>query len=525
MRNAFQSIVALGFFLVTSLARAGHYQAGPTSGLVATASPGGVVGPTYGNGSCSVPSAGGGNGTGTIGGTLSTTFTWIRDKDSSGNDLPGDNPPTSVLVTESCSVFTDAKAYPYPSSPLAKADNGLDTRFCTTTKTPYTINQSIPVPPYGYPIGSGCSASSTGTAYRIVSGGNTVTVTCSPTGTCSTSSGPFSFTFSYSASISPIEVFVQGSIGDTSGYNSILIGQHAKGYLVGSCSFSNWQWSCAGSKFKSWDVSPSQAKAEVINVPASEWSKEHPEWYWLSDQNGLSVSCTADASVNNISIGSVSVSENVNVWPPYYYFANESSTSSSMSGSTLTSADLYLLKPGQYFAGKVGTPALFSAQGTGNWEFVQIASPSRTHTLQSGSVLHDWPLGLTGLDNVCPYPAPPGEPAPAWSAEIATSTSLATLHWTQDSPDTNIAATEVSYSVGDQFEMHLIYCPPGGDSQWVPIHKLDWAWICSDSRATPSIPWTTPPPGSVYGISSVRNTSHPTWILKFTNGGGVVYGP
>ena len=156
--------ILLGFLLVSTavpLARAGHYEADTTSGLSPAYDPAnGHAGVTYGNGSAS---GGGGSSNGgvSVSGTLTTVFHWVRD------DV-ADDPPASAIVVETCDASADAKWYGYSGTPSAIAQNGLPASFSTN------VSGVSPMP--GTPPGKRASASSVGTAPKVVGGAETITV-------------------------------------------------------------------------------------------------------------------------------------------------------------------------------------------------------------------------------------------------------------------------------------------------------------------------------------------------------------
>ena len=169
--------IILAWAGMSTIARAGHYSVGTTSGL--TASPSASL--VFGAGSASASPGVGGTGAATIGGTITTPIAWVKDKDSNGNEIAGDIAPDQAIVIETCNV--SASGYCFPGgSPSASANNGLGTTWSTNvpgvTKDYFT---TIPYPPFQVKIGNYQISTSGGSKAQIKLGA-TFNVTCSVSG-------------------------------------------------------------------------------------------------------------------------------------------------------------------------------------------------------------------------------------------------------------------------------------------------------------------------------------------------------
>lgn len=340
------------------------------------------------------------------------------------------------------------------------------------------------------------------------------------------------------ASITPVTLTLAGVTPDSesNGSDDILVGQGVTGTLsAGSYSIlpTSYAWSAGGDKFASWIVSSDQETGTLNLVLSDEWGKAHPHWYWRQDQNAIKVSCSATIVTPDGVSHPVSASKTVDVWPPEFSFTNRAASGSTIeyrgdhgpvpNQGTLVQAGYvdYNVSPaevhdGERFIGSVVTPETFGPSG-GSWNFLQIVTPSRTHNGSSGYRSDTLP-GETGLDNAWPYDAvPERETLPTWGAPSGGASLPQARHKAIDAPGTGNLSSETSYSIGDVFEMSLMFRPPGPDSQYVRLHKFEWGWSGGDSRSSATSYWTDPPPCTVLDISSTHETTHPTWQHRLVN--------
>ena len=443
------------------------------------------------------------------GGAITTTFTWTPA-------YAGEPAPTQVVVDEWCVAehqWDDGSC-----------DNALgDPEVAATKRSGGTVQSPIH-------------------HYRVLAPGSDgkVTLTRTPTAVAGAFSAYYygSCSVYYHAIIAPVTLSLAGVKADSesNGSDDILVGQGVTGtlstggYPILSTSYS---WSVGGGKFASWVVSSDQETGTSYPVPSSEWSKAHPHWYWRQDQNAIQVSCSATIVTPDGVSRPVSASKSVDVWPPYFSFSNLTDSRSSIQylggpepmpkQSTIVQAwfldtSVYPSEThyGETFIGAVVTPTPFGPNG-GTWNFLQIAMPSRTHNGPSGT-RSDFGTGNIGLDNGWPYDAvPTGETLPTWGAPSSGASLPQARHRAIDAPGTGNLSSETSYSIGDAFEMSLMFRPPGPDSQYVRLHKFQWGWSGGDSRTSAMSYWTDPPSCVVFNISSAFETTHPTWQQRLTN--------
>lgn len=170
------------------------------------------------------------------------------------------------------------------------------------------------------------------------------------------------------------------------------------------------------------------------------------------------------------------------------------------------------LQPGMHFFGAVGTQDMFritpTGPGTGQWAFWQLCNINEAeHYLLAGPSVNS--TNGFELDN----------DLPVGGTYNADSTDTAhTQHDDTDSPDVDILSPTNNIVIHDKFQTYLMYLPPGGDSQWVPLDRLEWFW---DVNITPAgTGWTPSPPGSITTNPDQRWATHPTWTEKYTNTSG-----
>jgi len=203
------------------MAYAGHYQlmAGyPTGGTLSVTS---ASSQNYASGSGGYGaslSGGGTPATGTASGQITTKYQWITD-------YPGEPPPLSVIVTQSCDVH--AGGYGQPYSATGTLNNGLG----------QTVSVSNP--------SSTFSTDATSTKNEVKTGTSVLEVDCTPSASVS-ENGALVLSVTYSVSVSAVKINVVGTTPDSvSGVPSILIGQGATANLLGG-SFVGYNWSVSG---------------------------------------------------------------------------------------------------------------------------------------------------------------------------------------------------------------------------------------------------------------------------------------
>ncbi len=343
-------------------------------------------------------------------------------------------------------------------------------------------------------------------------------------GPVSGTSGQGGAFLSYKTAVFPVTISLGGTTPDSNGNPNILIGQGCTASLVITPppfgqqfpgTLSNYHWDPGGNVFDQFQVASDQSWGHASFPAPDVYEQPNPMWRYLQDSGTgtVSVSCTATVSINGTAIGTVTGQKPLTVWAPYYYFGNDTGgvfiDPATTAGTwSLHAAGIPHTSPrGINWQGRVLTPALFSSNGYGLWQFVQIVSPGRSKTLVGGGSDNCSENGARGLDTVYPYDPVGGTDGPngGWVCDDTPQVS-------GDNPSTGLDDTIASANVDESFETYMLYHPPG-NSEWVPLHKFQWHWYTNDS--IPGISWTSWVAGSSAGYvarsSSQRCYDHPFW--------------
>jgi hypothetical protein len=303
-------------------------------------------------------------------GAITTTFTWS-----------GLSPaPQSTIIQETCNVSCSADSYGYQTNgpPSAAAADGMgDTASITDTKVNVPNSQET------------MAGSAGRTRYTVNNGGQSISLSCSPSASAYTPNGTESHAdVAYSAAVYPVIISPGGATSDGNGGYDILVGQHCAPTLSPpppGCTYSNYQWSVTGTTFQSWTVSADQSQAVLVNGSGA-LNVTSPSWYWNDlSRTSETITCTATLTppAGEGSAFSVTATQQVNVMVPmfdgeafggymkvnpisggYYLQAVKSPQDTENDG-------------GMEFQGFVETPTS-PAFGQGELELVQIAIPNES---------------------------------------------------------------------------------------------------------------------------------------------------
>ena len=276
---------SLGLFLLSAApAQAGYYAlVSQTGGLVTVTGPYGSYSEPYGasnplDGSCHTDPniyLYGGNSV-DMSGTIKTVYQWkpalLYDvnnqpiRDASGQYVydAADTPPDQVLVTESSTA--SAAAYP-DGEENAEVYNGLGQGYKFFSFYDGFDGWSF----YGLTSSSKRS--------RIIKGGPTLVIKCSPFVTATNDQAVLVPSVSYRVNVYPVTLKLDG-ITDANGMRNILIGQGVRGSLqIARGKLINYQWSIGGDTFKSYNAplyGSKQKSAQVTYLTASDTASAAP---------------------------------------------------------------------------------------------------------------------------------------------------------------------------------------------------------------------------------------------------------
>lgn len=447
----------IGMLFASQVACAGTYVADTSSG--GTASTSGTPSYTYGKGTVDITS-GGGSGTGTISGTVSTVFRWKKSLDSMGNEDPFDLPPTKVIVLESSDVWGEAKTYP-AGSPTATCQTGLST--VGQTNNTFTVPITIPIPPTVMTIGTWAYTRKTQTCPRVVDGGDTVTVTSSPSVTTYAPNGPYSVNYHYTAAAYPIKITVGDSVYDEGTYYGEISRRHTASISTTApgVGFQSHVWSMQGAIFKSYthDYSTSTSQGFVTEIVSGDLQVASPSWSWIYG-GAWDVACNATITYNSYGYGSFSDALNVQVEEPTF---SMTATTSNLSRSVL------------FGLSSDGNPALTDISG----------APRGIISVFGGTICPHFPAGTfgnaqkinchwagTGLLGIV---STLGDYWLDTSYFYQASISGGSTREEVDTPHYGFGFPDI-LTISTSFELYQMYRSAGASAQDVCHYRLDWEW-------------------------------------------------
>ena len=368
------------------------------------------------------------------------------------------------------------------------------------------------------------------TDYSAGPGGDSFSVSCSPTVTFS--GGSSDAYVQYSAGAGPVTLGPpSGTTLDSSGNPNILVGQPCTGTVDGIPTTDNgWQstysWSVSGTTFETWSATTPAIGTAPANPNASYYNPTIPatnpaSWYW-NDLQGASetVKCTATVTPPS-GEGSpfsltVTAPKPIKVQVPKYTFT---ATGGRMQINTAAPNEnnVLCLYAGGMAGGSSGvswdatcTTPTTPAFGKGSVELIQIATPNLSYTAYTGSMVpgaqhNDPENGKTGLDGQCPYPS-------------SSYTEGGPDFTSNDSPAAPLSNSMGSITMKHQFVDYLMYLAPGS-TQAVPLATLTWG-----TNGSASIPSTgnwgnyavqngSDSAGTVTTTDSTAGNTFPSWTL------------
>jgi hypothetical protein len=482
-----------------AFALAGYYQAGTTSGLSVSVTGGGGTSLTPGNGSIT-GAAGGGGGSGKASGTISTTFTWVRNTIYGGEADPNDNPPDTVIVVENCNTSATASAYGYSGGPSTSANNGLGTNTVNTT-TP--IYQTLPYPPYQIQIGETSSSVCNGSRAQIVAGGQTVTVNDDiVSGSAASSSGPFGTGVTYSVSVTPVILTVNGTVnddgtlyGEVGRLHSGTLSAGAPGTTLGLFS-----WSVGGSD--AFSTYEHDTVGLVTYLSSATLTSASPAWHWRRAASET-VSVSATVYFNGSSIGSVYESKDVDVEAPTPVWSGitASGLSRDFYWGLASNGNASCVSPGGDPVGMYysfgGTKCPHFPNGT-----LFNAQLVDAYWYYDGTLWDRWSStnGAYYLDTSYPYDLT----YPTYDPTILKTPSTTTDEDTPNYGGNQPGAVQVTTS----FQTNLMYRSSDPSEQDVTLYFQTWFWNGSST--------TSPPPSSPTSGSGGALTYQPQWDNVFS---------
>lgn len=424
-------------------------------------------------------------------GQITATFNWV----SSG---PGDDPPAVVVVEQKCLAAWNATWYGSAAAPQAKADDGLGFPERDTV-----TNAGPPETEQGQSGGNG----PVGAYYSVQQNpGWEFSVTCNPAVSLSASSsanggGGGSVQVVYSASASPVTIGLIGVITDSSGKSHVLVGQGVTATLNAPLPGIGCSWSIqGGNPFKNYEVGKAgDAPSQPVYTPlgAKDLALPTPHWYYAQPagdinnptqpQNPSQISCTALLVVPSgalplpVSVSTQCVEDGPIVAQPVITMGTVQIVNTAIGFPEivlLEAADPLGLNKnaGTWWADQVQTPAMYTAQKGGGWNFTQIVSSTSEIDYQDGTKRIVDTKGAFLLDTFFGYKPiyPDVWPANNSWQETSDSPGLSLVPNANNSP-------AVSASRKDTFKTYVLYMPPGNDTRWVALYSWTWTLVAQAS--------------------------------------------
>jgi hypothetical protein len=489
-----------------------HYAPGPNG--FGNLGDGPVQGGGWGGGS-------GGTNSATCSGAIQTIFTWSAPD--------GTLPPKSVIITETSSATASGASYP-ASTVGGSCDDGIGQSSGSLTQTPIMSGTTQ--------IGTSGAKTCQGTRYSVMSGGQTVTLNCTPTASASATTTATS-SVAYSASISPIALSIQLG-GDTSvgGAEEALTGQQITATIIGSvpanCKVLSHTWGVTGgSPIQNYDPTAPNTTNTTQIVPISATDEAAPTFQFYDPEAGTdSVTCTVTIQFPDNTTGTLSLTPKPIVfmkptatWKAYEGYPQGFTYQGLQQGEV--AIGMFEAPGSGYLAGMAWPPSGVSItvpsgfSGTGSACVAQLYKPNRTYTEGKSQIAQPgWINGTQGLDGQFPYQnvswnVPGGSPVANFGDSPYTGVPSGS------NVDPNTGQVISSFMDNDSVSSWLMYKPPG-TSIWVPLSEYDWSWAETvDGTGTGwEITSSTPAQNSSTATLSAGATSnYPSWTMIQTGGG------
>ena len=317
--------------------------------------------------------------------------------------------------------------------------------------------------------------------------------------------------------------------------HAVMIGARVRGGIYcGLADLSNHSWTVPGDIFREFSF----GQGQKYDLVPGELQSAEPEWVWEGNyftSEPRVVSCTATVTAGGQVLGTGTAEARADVFPPYFEGDQKRGVHSGQLAVNSTVSPPHVIVTSRdtnynvavRFEGKVGTPAWarFSVN-PGGWNFVQTTSLGRRFYGVGGTPTHSWVCPQWYLDNAFPYPAAQDAPQPdnqynfmggtQWHANVDAGGD-ADFHYTQDSPHHTVQSGDLSFVIGDDYQMFQLYMPPdnGLGSEYVVLRRFDWTWNASATK--PASGWASTTLGTVTPQTGENFTIHPFLTGTATN--------
>jgi len=327
-------------------------------------------------------------------------------------------------------------------------------------------------------------------------GGDSFSVTCSPSGNVQGPNGGFGLSVDYSVSISPVTINVPNAL-----LGSVLVGQQIAPQLqgtVGTVSGYGWTVPSDPKTFKSYAINNSTGT--VTNLGAGDLTVASPVWYyWTAGTSTITCSATCQTPGGNLN---VTAQKQLTVQVPVSTFTAVQGTTV-LNGGTISLMNAPL--NGETWTAAVQIPSAFSSEGAGSYFIGQLVTPNRSKDDQAVRVSNFTLNGVYVLDTMIPV----------YNLQWTTGTSA---NSTGDTPSQGVASPFTHAHVADQFTSYLFFIPPLANSYAVPVKYLNWSWG-GDLYLSPTTGvYSIANPAQNSDGSGGNVTALPQWTQNVTSG-------
>ncbi len=116
------------------------------------------------------------------------------------------------------------------------------------------------------------------------------------------------------------------------------------------------------------------------------------------------------------------------------------------------------------------------------------------------------------LDNPFPYGRKDDDPA--------VYNPGSTPQDTDDTPNIAVFKKEaLTYAQSKAFfSMYILFMPPGRNSNWIPLRRLDWSWKGEAEKKEGRwglVSGSPPNPNPNHRVTSIEDTDHPKWKKNY----------
>ncbi len=270
-----------------------------------------------------------------------------------------------------------------------------------------------------------------------------------------------------------------------------------------SPSIANWKWQIDGTPFKDYSFKDNShpGSAALSRLADSDLNQNVVSFYWCPSTSGVPLNVSCQYTVNGVqktanaqfSLLSLAVT-NDPTQASYFTLTKDKAicphgfeTAKYFNQYTELTYDIHNPDTvGIYWTGRLNMPKLYTGTARGQWEFVQLLQSNGLRKLADGKtqIKENHAGEPPAVDTDLPYSYP----------EQGTWSTGNQSHIGQDSPGEGVGEINDN-TISEQsnhlyFYDYLFFKPPGNNSCYVAVGKLDWDWVTTVSILRPT--WKKP---------------------------------